>query len=85
MNTPTPKKLWVSKYWLSVGIQCADWDGKTNRYGGVRLEHWNAGRSMFIERDVHETEAEALAMVAVLRAKKITALRKQIAKLEAQS
>jgi hypothetical protein len=73
--------VWLSKYALSGGIaeyQVEIRDGKA--YPGKPFASFT---SFVMGKDAHDTKSAAVAAAEVARQKKLLALKKQIAKLEA--
>ena len=67
------KKTWISKYALTTGIYCCDWDGdpKTLYHAHKLGVH------------AHLTESDAIAAAEELRVKAIANLKRRIEKTEA--
>lgn len=77
------KTYFLSKYALSDGVQA--FKGEAGDDGRVNLEGFSSWVSFALGRDVHETEQEAIKAADMARVKKIASLRKQIARLEAET
>jgi hypothetical protein len=74
----TYKKLYLTKYALTGGIQIKDF-----RYVSGRYWQEDGGYGLYVEgRDVFENEDDAIADAEKRRAKKIASLEKQIAKIK---
>ena len=75
------KKIWISKYALSTGISCHDWDGKISEHGYVFPQGlWSSQK---LGTDAYLTQGEAIARAEKMRVAKIAALAKSIKKIEA--
>lgn len=74
-------KAWVTKYALTDGIFVVD--GKVSDGYLLYLGHESVLTSFAYDDDWHRTKEAALARAEQMRMKKIAALRKQLAKLEA--
>ena len=74
-------KIWISKYALSTGISCHDWDGKISEHGYVSPRGlWTSQK---LGASAHLTQGEAIARAEKMRIAKIAALAKSIKKMEA--
>ena len=74
-------KIWISKYALSTGISCHDWDGKISEHGYVSPQGlWTSQK---LGTGAYLTQGEAIAAAEKMRSAKIAALTKSIEKMKA--
>ena len=74
-------KIWISKYALTTGISCHDWDEKITSTKYVSpAGSWH---SFKFGSEAHLTEAEAIVTAEKMRIKKIASLKKRLTRIEA--
>lgn len=79
-------KMYISKYALSGGIKEV-WGNESDVSNKKYISVTETPLSYFTQqyvvgKDIHHTRAEAVAAAETLRAKKIAAIKRQLAKLE---